>query len=277
MHSDLQDDLKRVRKEEVPRDRKWHLPGVYEIEHQRIETWLRRKAREALAGAGTTVENALDAAVAYSMAVRAIFAIADENRDGFLLERARLGRLEEEAPSDVLRVLLTCMIVVAMGLETAVFVAIYLLDPGNLLVIASGVILAVGSWLSGHGAGNLLGFRDEEGRLVRSGGLLNWLTFFGGAAIVLGIGVLRAGGEEGAVFVVGFTTILALAIILLEAMRVTLSSKYKNRVSQMFLCQAWYSTERHLENAKNDLWKSIYVTEVRRLKREADITLGPED
>ena len=282
----FQEDLGRVRRDEVPQDRRWHLPAVYEIEHRRIESWLRRKAREVLAGTRTTLTQALAAAATYSMSVKPIFAVTDQNRDPLLLEKARLGQLEREAPSDAIRYLVTIMTVAAMSLETSIFVAIYFLDPGNFLIIASGVLLAFGGWLSGHGAGNLTGFKDEEGRVIRGYGVLNWGALVGGAIIIIGVGLLRAGGEEeGAAFVVTFTTIVALAIILLEAMRGTLADKYHDRVAKMFLCQVWYATERHLENDRDHLWLHIYETEVRRLKQEetkalsgeSDVTVGESD
>lgn len=277
MAAEFQDDLGRVRREEVPRDREWHLPAVYEMEHRRIESWIKRKAREALAGTRTTLSEALGAAETFSMSVKQIFAVADENRDALLLEKARLGELGREAPSRARRLLVLIMTVVAMALETGIFIAIYLLDPGNFLVIASGVLLAFGGWISGYGTGNIVGFRDEEGRAVRSRGPLPWVALVGGAIIILVIGLLRTGGEEeGAFAVVAFTTIVALCIVILEATRTVLADRYRDRSGKMFLCQAWYATERHLESTRSGLWVRIYQEEVKRLKKEEHKALNDE-
>src|SRR4051794_20541516 len=224
----------RTTRPEVPRDRRWEINAVLEIELEKISSWLKDEANTKF-GALRDKERTLQAGSALPEQVQALFGAEDVAIDPQILDDASTGKLGRQAPAASGIAMASVLKWVFLCAEVLIFTFLYLAHLANWLVILVGGLLAVGGYLTGLGGGTLIVAHESKGSLRSVRG---WVCLIVGLIIVGGIAYARTGGEEeGAFPVVAVTVGMALAIAVLEIMEMLMRRKYRELWEKMYSAQ----------------------------------------
>ena len=272
--SDALDQLQRVAADEVPPARHWHLRAVFEMEKERIEDWLRANVIQNLSPRNSTVKSALQAGEALPESIEGSMGLEhQEIRHADLKKKAENRVLEKNSPGRGWLRSLGVLKWLFMLAEFSLFVVQWLMGISNAAVILLGAVLAFAAFLVGWGLG-MIGLDPQQG-----GGTKNpriWAAILGGSVGVLGVAVLRSsGGGEGVWVVVGFTLVLALLIVLFEALHVHGKATYEENRRQFFQVQQWLAKDQHVRDFESGLWWKTYERFVTEVAQERDL-IPPE-
>lgn len=256
----MKDFPSRVAQSDVPKNKRWQMTGVWEMELDRVTRWLRQIANSNY-GRLANADDAIEAGKGLPEQIVALFGAQGSAVDPRVLEAASLGTFERSAPSATLLTALSVLTWIAFSSEILLFLFMVILGFANPAVIVIGVLLAVSGYAIGSGVGNLM-IASESGHGLKS--FRGWTATLLGLLAAVGLSWLRARGveDEDWAVAIGVPLILVLMIALFEALESTLQHKYKNLWDQMFIAQVWFSTEQHQERYKEGLWTSIYDGEI---------------
>ncbi len=261
--------LRRAAASEVPPQRHWHLRAVFEIEKERIERWLRSAAVQNLGAEGSTSETALDTGKTLPDTLKGYMGIEQrERRDPTVKARAESQELEKSTPTRTWLRSLGVLKWLFMLAEISLFVLQWLVGVSSPIVIIHGLVLSFAAFLVGWGLG-MIGLDPELG-----GGRKNpriWAAIAGGVVGILGVVALRSSsGGEGVWVVVVFTLVLALLIVLFEALHVHGKTVYADNQRQMFQAQQWVAKDQHTRDYESGLWWKSYERFVDEIAQDRD-------
>lgn len=257
-------DLNRVKKQSILEEDHFNPKAVFVTEYKNILAWLREQANNALSPNTATVDSALKLTGSHLLQIQNIFGkstVANNPlaKNPSLMTAASRGELAKHAPSRSKITAYRVLMLITAFSELGIGVLLWALGEGNPVVVAIAAFLAAGGWLAGNGLGGIFlqmlkfpenwhdnpeveGMGKEVAKLIT------------GIVITVSLAVLRTGGqEEGALYVVAATILLAALVAMFESLYRYYNDKYDYLHDRMFHCQQWLATEQHEENcAKKD-------------------------
>lgn len=236
--------LNRARMTDIPASQRWSINAVWQIEQERAHTFIEDEANTAYGRSPTDIDNAKRLAPAVWQKIANVFPY-DDRIDADLLDAAKNGVLAREAGSRASITIVRILLSLLMGLELAIFAAMWALGDAHVLVVVQGFILAGGSWALGWGLYGLTLSLDHPREPQGSRVLVMVALLFGVGAIASMTAMRVRLSGDGSFAVVAITLSLALLIALLETLNESKSHRYNARHNDMFRAQIQFSNEQH--------------------------------
>ncbi len=254
-------DLKRISAADIPPAKRWDIGAAWDTELDRVTAWLRSRAGSNYSKF-RSFQEAQSAGLALPAEIDAIFG-NEVIVDPEVLLAANRGDFGRDAPPRALIITLNLFKWMLMSAEAGVFFLQWLFGLGNILLILVGLLLAAGAYFVGHGFGDLLCGNKEARRSLLSIGAGTTIV-----SLLIAWRAFAAGSQwQGAVVL---PLVLALAVIVSEALYLYYSTRWKALNNEMFRAQIWVSVDRFRKASKEGLWEKIYIGALEAYKDAVD-------
>jgi hypothetical protein len=236
--------LKRAQIGDIPSSDRWNIGAAWELEKQRIEEFVDDEANIAYGRFPDNVESAKALAPDVWHKIVNAYPI-DSQLDANLLSDVKLGLPEKLAGSKALLVTVRVLLALAMGVEVAIFVAMWAVGEASWPVIVQGAVLAIGSWSLGWGLYNLTIALDQREKTRGSRVLTLSALIFGALSIAVVTAMRAQLTQEQSFAIVAITLTLALLIALMETLSESMGHRYGIHHRDMFRAQQQYANSQH--------------------------------
>lgn len=258
--------MNRASREHLDRTQYWDLNGKAAVEARHIsETLIPASVNEYVSDGKTDADEAW---TAFAVNLKTTYVRSGLNPDPAILNRARSGDFEREAPAPGTIVSMLVLFWMAAAFEVSIFALQGLFGGSfNIVILLQAALLATGGFLVGLGLGQILYRRWCVSYLKASDepAKMNIANVVLGSVIILIVAAFRAYGVGEflpAMFAFTITLLLGSICALFETLHISLKNKRERLLLLQGQAQEWVADTAH--DRRFDEYRSIYHAGVRR-------------